>query len=128
MFFWCHVRHINLVKIHPERIRQTDKERVNDLNYDGVEFPVRGKDFSKIETKNNISINVFCYENKLFFQYIFQIKKLKVRWICYLLLMKTNHITCISKILTDLCFIKQKVKTKNTFARVAYSALAVRMY
>ena len=35
--------------------------------------------------------------------------------------MKTNHITCISKILTDLCFIKQKVKTKNTFARVAYS-------
>ena len=68
MFFWCHVRHIDLVKIHPERIRQTDKEPVNDLNYDGVEFPVGGKDFSKTETKNNISINGFCYENKLFFQ------------------------------------------------------------
>ena len=25
------------------------------------------KDFSKIETKNNICINVFCYENKLTF-------------------------------------------------------------
>ena len=31
--------------------------------------------------------------------------------------MKTSHITCISKILTDLCFVKQKIKTKNTFAK-----------
>ena len=41
--------------------------------------------------------------------------------------MKTSHITCISKILTDLCFTKQKVKTKNTFAGVVYSALVVKM-
>ena len=34
---------------------------MSDLNYDGIEFPVREKDFSKIETKNNIGINVFCY-------------------------------------------------------------------
>ena len=32
-----------------------------------AEFPVREKDFSKIETKNNICINFFCYENKLTF-------------------------------------------------------------
>ena len=32
-FLWCHVRHINPVKIYPERIRQTDKELVNDLDY-----------------------------------------------------------------------------------------------
>ena len=32
-----------------------------------VWFPVREKDFSKIETKNNICINVFCYENRLTF-------------------------------------------------------------
>ena len=25
-FLWCHVRHINPIKIHPERIRQTNKE------------------------------------------------------------------------------------------------------
>ena len=66
-FLWCHVRHINLVKIYPERIRQTHKELVNDLDYDRIQFPVREKDFSKIETKNNICINVFCYENKLIF-------------------------------------------------------------
>ena len=28
---------------------------------------MREKDFSKIETKNNICINVFCYENRLVF-------------------------------------------------------------
>ena len=66
-FLWCHVRHINPVKIHPERIRQTNKEFVNDLNYDRIEFPVREKDFSKIETKTNVCINVFDHENRLVF-------------------------------------------------------------
>ena len=67
MFLWCHVRHINPVKIHPERITQNDKMLANDPDYDKVAFPVREKDFSKIEEKNNICINVFCYENKLTF-------------------------------------------------------------
>ena len=48
MFFWWHVRHIILVKIHPE-------------------ISVREKDFSKIEEKNSICINVYCYENRLVF-------------------------------------------------------------
>ena len=63
----CHVRHINPVKIHPERIKQKDKEFVNDINYDGIEFPVSKIFFSKIETKNNICNNVFCYEKKMTF-------------------------------------------------------------
>ena len=78
-FLWCHVRHINPVKIHPKRITREDKKLVNDLNYDEIEFLVREKDFSKIEKKNNICINVFCYENKLVFQFKFQIKNLKTR-------------------------------------------------
>ena len=55
MFLWCHVRHINPVKIHPGRITQEDKELVNDLNYDRVKFAVREKGFSKIETKKQHS-------------------------------------------------------------------------
>ena len=62
-FLWCHVRHTNPVKIHPERITKTNKKLV-DLDYGGIKFPV-DKDFSKIETKNNICMNVYCYENKL---------------------------------------------------------------
>ena len=56
-FLWCHVRHINPGRTHPERITQTDKVLANDLDYDGVEFPVQGKDFSKIEEKNSICID-----------------------------------------------------------------------
>ena len=50
--------------MHPDRITQKDKQLVNNLDYDGVGFPVQEKDFRKIETKNNICVNVHCYENK----------------------------------------------------------------
>ena len=39
-FLWCHVKHINTVKIHPERITREDKKLDNDLNYDRIGFPV----------------------------------------------------------------------------------------
>ena len=68
-FLLCHIRHINPVKIHQERITQNNKKLADDLHYDRVGFPVREKDFSKIEIKNNIYINVFCYENKLVFPF-----------------------------------------------------------
>ena len=47
-FLGCHTRYTNLVKIHPERITREDKKLANNLNYDGVGFPVQEKDFSKI--------------------------------------------------------------------------------
>ena len=66
-FLWCHVRDINSIKIHPERITPEHKKLINNLNCDGIEFAVRVKDFSKIEKNNNICINVFCYKNTLSF-------------------------------------------------------------
>ena len=80
-FLWCHVRHINLSNKHPERILKTDKKIAEELNYDGIEFPVQVKDFNKIEVKNNICINVFGYD--WFFQFMFQIRNLKIQWIYY---------------------------------------------
>ena len=70
MFLWCHVRHINPSKEHPEKIRkfnkilakhitnpeeiqQEDKEFISDLDYDQIEFPMQEKNFSEIEGKNN---------------------------------------------------------------------------
>ena len=64
-FLWCHVRHINPPKEHPEKIRNEDKKLVND--YDEIEFLVRENDFAKIGKENNICINVFCYEDGLVF-------------------------------------------------------------
>ena len=66
-FLWCHVRHINPSKQHPERILKVDKKIAKTLDYDQTEFPVQEKDFSKIEMKNNICINVFGYEKELVF-------------------------------------------------------------
>ena len=65
-FLWCHVRHINPVKDHPGRITRIDRHFANNLNYDGIEFPVEEKDFSKIEVQNNIYINVFGFSSLYF--------------------------------------------------------------
>ena len=66
-FLCCHVRHINPLKKHSERIKKNDREIACNLNYDGIEFPIAEKDFEKIEVQSNICINVFCYENKIVF-------------------------------------------------------------
>ena len=112
---------------NPEKITQEDKELISDLDYDGIEFPVQEKDFSKIEVKNNICINVFGYENELVFPIYVSDQKFKSSIDFLLLMMKTNHVMCTFKILTDLCFTKQKIKTKNGFVEVVYSVLVVKV-
>ena len=49
----------------------------NYLDYEGIKFPVSKRDYSKIEKKNNICINVFCYENILTFQFYVSDQKFK---------------------------------------------------
>ena len=66
-FLWCHVRHVNPLKEHPERITKKDKKTAEKLDNDGTDFTVREYDFAKIEKKNNICINIFCYEDELVF-------------------------------------------------------------
>ena len=61
-FLWCHVRHINTVKNHPGKITRIDRDFANNLNYDGIEFPVEEKDFNKIEVQNNICVNVWLWK------------------------------------------------------------------
>ena len=64
-FLWCHIRHLNTLKIHPERITRADKNMVNDLDYESITFPVSKRDYCKTAQKNNICINVFSDENNL---------------------------------------------------------------
>ena len=64
-FLWCHIRHFNLIDKNPQRTTKKDNELVSKLNYERINFPVSKKDYCKIELQNKISINVFCYENKL---------------------------------------------------------------
>ena len=63
-FRWCHIRHLNPQEKYPQRIKKSDKEYIDKLDYSGIEFPITIKQINKIEKKNNIRINVFSYEEK----------------------------------------------------------------
>ena len=63
-FRWCHIRHLNPQEKDPQRIKKSDKEYVDKLDYSGIDFPVTIKQINKIEKQNNIRINTFGYEEK----------------------------------------------------------------
>ena len=50
---------------------------VNDLDYEGIKFPVSKEDYSKIEQENNICINIFRYQNGLIYSVHVSDKELK---------------------------------------------------
>ena len=58
-----------LSKYMQKKLQKKYKELANDRDYDEIELRVEEKDFSKIETKTNICINVFNYENRLTFPF-----------------------------------------------------------
>ena len=63
-FRWCHIRHMNSQDKDPQRTKKSDKEYLKKLDYAGIEFPIIIKQIKKIGKQNNISINVFGYEEK----------------------------------------------------------------
>ena len=116
-FLWCHVRHINPSKEHPERIKKTDKKIAEELNYDGIEFPVQEKDFNKIEIKNNICINVFGYENELIFPIYISDQKFEDSMDLLLLIDNDKSHYVYIKDFDRFMFHKTKNKNKKWFCR-----------
>ena len=66
-FLWCHVRHLNCTSKNLWRTSGKDKKIAENLNYNGIEFPVSKKDYCKNEVINKININVLCYEDKMIY-------------------------------------------------------------
>ena len=128
MFFLVSYQTFKSIKIHPQRITKADRNMVNDLHYDGIKFPVSGKDFGEIEKGNNISINAFCYEKNWFVLFMYQTKYLKTVSIYCLQQMKISHIMSTSKTLADLCVIRQDVKLKSTSANVVYNVFVAKKF
>ena len=56
---------MNPLDKNSQRITKVDKTVAYNLHYKDINVPVSKKDYSKIEKKNNVCINVFCYENDL---------------------------------------------------------------
>ena len=62
-FRWCHIRHLNPQEKDPQRIKKEDKKMINEMNYDGIDFPLPQKHYNKVEKQNSIRNNEFGYEN-----------------------------------------------------------------
>ena len=63
-FRWRHIRHLNSQSKDPQRIKKTDKQYIDNLDYSNIIFPVSQKQYNKIEKQNSIRINVFGYEEE----------------------------------------------------------------
>ena len=50
-FRWCHIGHLNPEEKNPQRIKKEDKKMINELNYEGIEFPVSQKHYNKVENR-----------------------------------------------------------------------------
>ena len=68
-FLWCVLRYLHPVQKNASRINDL-KEYENDLNFKGIDFPIRVKDIQKFENQNSNlpGINVFSINdnNKMY--------------------------------------------------------------
>ena len=122
-FLWFHVGRINPSKEHPEWIKKTDRKIAERLDYDGIEFPVQEKDFSTIEVKNNICINVFRYGNELVFPVYVSDKKFEDSIDLLLLIDDEKSHYVYIKDFNRFMF----HKIKNGFEKVVYSVLVAKL-
>ena len=116
-FLWCHVKCINPTQDHPGRIKKTHRRLASNLNYEGIEFPVQEKDFSKIEVQNNISLNVFGYEDKLVFPIYISNKTLDNSMDLLLLYEDDKSYYVCIKDFNTFMFHKTKNKNKKWFSK-----------
>ena len=70
---------------------------------------------------------MFGYESGLIFPIYISDQKFEGSMDLLLLIDDVNRIMCTSKVLTDLSFTKQKIKSKNGFVDVVYSVLVVKV-
>ena len=76
-FLWCHVRHINPSKEHPERITNVDRKIACSLNYDEIKFLVEEKILKRLKCKIIFVLMCFVMKMRWFFQFMYLIKNLK---------------------------------------------------
>ncbi|CAB3994655.1 uncharacterized transposon-derived, partial [Paramuricea clavata] len=61
-FMWSHVRHVRPKVRRATTITRQDVKFSENLDYEGIDFPVKISDIDKIERRNCISISVFGYK------------------------------------------------------------------
>ena len=77
-FRWCHIRHLNPQDMHSERIKKSDKEYIEELNYDGLNFQLQPNSIIKLRGKMK-SISMYSdMKIKNHIPFIHQKKNLKI--------------------------------------------------
>ena len=120
----CHVKHLNSLKRHPERIAKVDRRMACYLEYGDIKFPVSKKDYVRIDKKNSICTNVFSYENGL----VYPDKKNKD--CMYLLLITDDNDSYYVYIKDFNRFMGNKTKHKknNSLTNIVCSFLVMKKY
>ena len=106
-----------LQEIIQKELQKTDKKITEKLDYDGIEFSVQEKDFSKMEVKSNIYINVFSNENKLVFPISVSGQKFDNSMDLLLLIYDDKSHYVYIKDFDRFMFHKTKIKNKKWFCK-----------
>ena len=69
-FKWCDIRFINPQNKYADRTKKQDKKITETLDYRGIGFPMKARDYELVEERFNINVNVFGYQNKVFPLYV----------------------------------------------------------
>ena len=65
-FKWCVARALNPVEKHAERISKVLRQQADELNWEGLKFPMELKEINRSETLNEVNVNVFGFENVVY--------------------------------------------------------------
>ena len=77
-FIWCHIRHINPI------ITREEKNLLMILIMIRLNFLCKKKILARLKKRTIFTLTCFVMKIRWFFQFTFQIKNLKTRWICCL--------------------------------------------
>ena len=116
-FRWCHLRHLKPVVKDSNRITKQLKQAINDVNYDGIRFPVAINQYNKIEKQNRICINVFGYENKQPYPIYISKEKFDDHLDLLLLTEGENHHYCLIKNFNRFMYKQTEHKEKKHFCK-----------
>ena len=124
---WCHVRFINPQNKYADRTKKQDKKITETLDYRGIDFPMKARDYELVEERFNINVNVFGYQNKVFPLYVSKKSNEQVLNVLLISNEEKSHYVLI-KDFNRLMYSKAEYKEKNTFVCHVYKILLLKTY
>lgn len=115
-FLWCILAALHPKGKNPQRIQQYYPYE-NDLNLNGITFPTPISKIQKFEKQNNISINVFGYENDFFPLYISELESANANVDLLYVEQDGNSHYCLIKDLNGVLRSTKRAKRKHYFCQ-----------